>query len=283
LRFGVYAPNFGDYADPRALLALARDSEEAGWQGFFLYDHLVGDAYGVRPGDGVVDPWIALAGVAAVTSRVRIGPLVTAVSRRRPWKLAREVASLDHLSAGRAILGVGLGGRAAFAPFGEEADDRVRADRLDEGLELMAALWSGREVRHRGAHYRAEGVQFLPSPVQTPRPPVWVAGVWPNRRPFRRAARWDGVFPLSRSATLPTPAQIREIRDYVLTHRTDRGAFDLTVGGATVEPDDAAAPAASAEAGATWWLEWLGRERGPLEAMRARVRAGPPRLADHGC
>jgi predicted enzyme related to lactoylglutathione lyase len=211
MRFGVYVPNFGEYADPERLLELARDAESARWEGFFLYDHIVPDAHGCRPDDAIVDPWIALAAIAAVTERIRLGPLVTALARRRPWKLAREVASLDHLSRGRVVLGVGLGGRPAFESFGEEADERVRAQKLDEALEILVRLWSAEPTRFEGRHLRVNGVRFLPAPLQRPRPPVWVAGIWPGGAPFRRAARFDGVFPLSRTgwetraSSLPTP------------------------------------------------------------------------------
>lgn len=275
MRFGVYVPNFGDYADPRRLVELARDAERAGWHGFFLYDHILADARSALPADSVVDPWIALAAIAATTERIRFGPLVTPAARRRPWKLAREVAALDHLSRGRVVLGVGLGSRGGFAAFGEDPDDRVRADKLDETLAIVTALWTGEPVRFEGKHFRVDGVRFLPPPVQRPRPPIWVAGIWPHRPPFRRAARFDGVFPLCLTSRTPTPAEIREIAVYVAEHRAASVPFDLVVGGES-ERDAAAHVADCARAGATWWLEWLSRGRGGFEAMQARVRAGPP-------
>jgi alkanesulfonate monooxygenase SsuD/methylene tetrahydromethanopterin reductase-like flavin-dependent oxidoreductase (luciferase family) len=280
VRFGVYTPNFGEYSDPRLLASLAREAEDAGWDGFFVYDHIVGDAYGHRAGDGIADPWIALSAIALATERIRIGPLVTALARRRPWKLARETVSLDHLSAGRLTLGVGLGGRAAFESFGEDASDRVRAAKLDEGLQILTDLWRGEALSHHGAHFRVTTQAFLPRPLQSPRIPVWVAGIWPNRRPFRRAARWDGAFPLNQHGSLPSPAELRLIRAYVGLQRDLSAGFDLIVAGSTRDPgrDGSQRAERSAEAGATWWLEWLEPERGPLRAMRARVRQGPPRI-----
>jgi alkanesulfonate monooxygenase SsuD/methylene tetrahydromethanopterin reductase-like flavin-dependent oxidoreductase (luciferase family) len=278
VNFGVYVPNFGEYSDPRRLMSLARDAEVAGWHGFFLYDHIIGDAYGWHSGDGIVDPWIALSAIATSTERIRLGPLVTALARRRPWKVARELVSLDHLSGGRVVFGVGLGGDAAFDVFGEDPDPRVRAAKLDEALGLISQLWTGGQVQHNGTHFKVNGVEFLPRPLQSPRIPIWVAGVWPHTAPFRRAARWDGFFPLGRNAPLPTPAEIRQIKSLIGELRTDAAVHELVVAGATREPSESDIVAASAEAGATWWLEWLERSRGGFADMRARVQAGPPAI-----
>ena len=280
MRFGVYAPNFGEYADPRRLVSLAREAEMAGWHGFFLYDHIIGDAYGWRPGDDIVDPWVALSAIAATTNRIRLGPLVTPLARRRPGKVARELVSLDHLSGGRVVFGVGLGSEAAFDSFGENPDPHIRATKLDEALELICRLWTGDLVHHHGVYFHVNGVEFLPRPVQSPRIPIWVAGVWPNPAPFRRAASWDGVFPLSKNSPLPTPAEIREIKSLIGQYRTGASVHDLVVAGATSKPSHCDAVRASAEAGATWWLEWLGPDRGAFQDVCARVRGGPPALGD---
>ena len=202
MRYGVTLPNFGPYADARVLASLAREAEGAGWDGFFLWDHVL-----LVPWP-TVDPWIAMAAIALATERVRIGALVTPVPRRRPVKLAREIVTLDHLSRGRLILGVGIGaGPWEWDYLGEETDLRTRGDMLDEALELLEQLWTGEPVVHHGRfyHHRGDGgpqdtaerpVPFLPRPLQRPRVPPWVAGVWPNKRPFRRAARYDGLVPL---------------------------------------------------------------------------------------
>ncbi len=282
VRFGVNMPNFGDYGDPGVLVDIARDAEAAGWDGFFLWDHV---QFGRTSDVPVVDPWVALAAVAQATERLVLGPMVTPVPRRRPWKLAKETATLDVLAGGRTVFGVGLGAPpdADFADLGEEADARTRAAMLDEGLGLIDRFWTGEAVTHDGDHYRADEVRLLPRPVQRPRIPVWVAGFWPNKRPFRRAARWDGVFPIVWSDdgwTRMTPGVLAEIVGYVQEHREGDGPFDVVLADLTPpDPDEAGEELAPlAEAGLTWWQETLGMPDRPLDYYRERVRAGPPRL-----
>jgi len=193
---GLFLAPFDALADPRLLAELAARAEARGWDGIFLWDHV-----NYRPPvRAVLDPWVALSAIAAATTTLRLGPLVTPLSRRRVHKLARETATLDLLSRGRLILGVGLGSERnnELEPFGEVVDPRERARRLDDGLEQLTGYWGG---------------EFLPRPVQRPRIPVWVAARWPNRRPLRRAARWDGLFPIE----LPAPAQRAELADEVAT------------------------------------------------------------------
>ena len=181
MRHGLSLAPFGQLADPRVVAALAADAERAGFDGVFLWDHM----YRADPFRPVADPWIALAAVAAATDRIRLGPLVTPVARRRPQKLARETTTLDHLSGGRLIVGVGLGVNTGgeLTRFAEEDDDRIRGDRLDEGLDLLSRLWSGEEVSHHGPHFTADAVRFLPRPVQEPRIPIWVAAPTGRGRP----------------------------------------------------------------------------------------------------
>jgi alkanesulfonate monooxygenase SsuD/methylene tetrahydromethanopterin reductase-like flavin-dependent oxidoreductase (luciferase family) len=300
MRFGVTVPNFGEYFHPRRLATLARDAEQAGWDGFFVWDHVL--AWPTP----MADPWVALAAAAVTTERIRLGPLVTPLPRRRPTKLAREIVSLDHLSDGRLILGVGTGsGPWEWDHLGEVSDPRIRGAMLDEGLTLLAALLSGEPVRHSGDFYLFQGdggpgdpgiaaVPFLPPPVQRPRVPIWVAGTWPGTAPFRRAARWDGVVPAARGDRVVnylTPGEVRSLTDVVHRHRT-AGAdetFDVVITGRTGQ--DAVADAAllrrQADAGATWWLEdvspwaygWNWTGPWPVQRMDARVRAGPPLAA----
>ncbi len=278
MKCGIWVPNFGDYADPGVLVSLARDAEAAGWDGLFLWDHV--HRREVVP---TLDPWVGLAAVAAATRHMRIGTLVTPLPRRRPTKLAREVTTLDHLSRGRVVLGVGLGSppESEFAALGEDPDAKLRAQKLDEGLAVLEGLWSGEAFSFAGEHYRIEHAVFLPRPFQEPRPPIWVAGVWPARPGFRRAARFDGVFPIQRGGGRLAPGTVREIVAFVEQHRTGSGPFDVLVSGETT-PDDPAAGgdtlSAYRKAGATWWLEWIGWRRGSLAEMRARVRAGPLEL-----
>ena len=284
MRFAVYLANFGTYADPHAVVRVARAAEAAAWDGLFLWDHLA-------PPDSeplatpVTDPWVAMAAIAARTERLRLGIMVVALARRRPWKVAREAASMDHLCGGRFALGAGLGSgeRSEFEAFAEEADRRVRADRLDEGLEIVDGLWSGAPYRFTGRHYRVEEAEFVPRPVQRPRIPIWIAGRWPARRPFRRAARWDGVFPTFEGvghAEMPTPERFAEAVRYTLEHRDAGEPFDVALEGQTEGGDrraDAAVVERFAEHGLTWWVEKLGWFRGTVDEVRERIRHGPPR------
>ncbi len=193
MKYGLDVSIAGSYANPRVLADLAAEAEEAGWDGFFVWDALF---FGNQLDIPMADPWVALAAIAVKTRRLRLGAMVTPLARHRPWQVARAAVSLDHLSAGRLIVGVGLGYQALdFEAFGEEADPMIRAEKLDEGLQIMNGLWTGEPFSFQGKHYQVNHVQFLPKPTQTPRIPIWVAGYWPNKRPFRRAARWDGVYP----------------------------------------------------------------------------------------
>lgn len=282
MKFAIDVPNHGPYSDPHLLLELAGEAEAAGWDGFFIWDHLV---RWNDPSLPLVDPWVALAAIAARTERIRLGPMVTPLARRRPWKVARETVSLDHLSGGRLILGVGLGSRdqAEFTAFGDVGDRKVRAEMLDEGLDILAGLWQGRPFQYQGRRYRLEETLFWPPPVQSPRIPIWVAGTWPNKPPFRRAARWDGVF-VQRAGQSQTemmsPDEIREVRAYIGQFRQTGVPFDIAHAGllpGRSAAEDAGIAAAYASAGVTWWLEHITPNRGPLEAMQARIRQGPPR------
>ncbi len=279
MKFGLSIPNFGSFADVRRTVQFAVEAEEAGWDGLFLWDHLVGEA---TMGPTRIDPWITLAAIAARTSRLRLGPMVTPLPRRRPWKVAREAVTLDHLSGGRLILGLGLGfPREEFTTFDEEADDRVRAQKLDEGLHILTGLWSGQPFSYEGRHYRVKETTFLPSPLQTPRIPLWLAGVWPNRAPMRRAARWDGAFPIDMDPEhgfIPPVETARQILDYVQQHRSTDGPFDFVLAGQTEIATAARRIEPYARVGVTWWLETISDWLGPWEAMRARMLEGPPRL-----
>jgi alkanesulfonate monooxygenase SsuD/methylene tetrahydromethanopterin reductase-like flavin-dependent oxidoreductase (luciferase family) len=287
LQFGLFLPNFGaGFGTPAAVAELAQEAERAGWDGFFLWDH-------VAPGLDVpvVDPWIGLAAVAVATERLRIGALVTPLPRRRPWDVARQTVALDHLSKGRLVFGAGIGsGRPSeWEGLGEETDPRERAALLDEGLAILAGLWSGEDFRYEGSHFRVARTRFLPTPIQRPRIPVWLASYWPNRRPLRRAARWDGVFPLFRGVPIDDEAScLAEVVATVRAHRESDAFFDVvhcgapSVGAAGTRRAERVARVA--EAGATWWLERLTPEdfggdwktRWPAQAILDQVRAGPP-------
>jgi alkanesulfonate monooxygenase SsuD/methylene tetrahydromethanopterin reductase-like flavin-dependent oxidoreductase (luciferase family) len=188
MNYGVYLSSVGDYSNPSLLADLALEAEEYGWDGVFIWDH-------IGQPNAAADPWVALAAMAMKTKKVKLGPIVTPVARRRPWKLARETATLDHLSNGRLILGVGLGWSAnEFEAFGENGEPRIRAQKLDEGLDIITSLWRGKPFSYHGEHFQVKEACFLPSPIQTPRIPIWACGAWGDKKaPFRRAARWDGA------------------------------------------------------------------------------------------
>jgi len=256
---------------------LAREAEEAGWDGFFLWDHIIAGAEGVP----MLDVWVTLSAIAMNTSRIRLGATVTPLARRRPWKLARETVTLDHLCGGRLIVGAGLGVDEDYAPFGEDCDARLRAAKLDEGLDILTGLWRGEPFEYHGQVYQVERTTFSPPSLQQPRIPVWVGGWWPTKAPFRRAARWDGVIPLKQSGdNLLTPQEVREMGEYIRQQRTCDGPFDVAIinWSDPSDPQGAAEKvAAYAEAGTTWWLESLYMQQNSLEAMRERIWQGPPK------
>ncbi|GHO92543.1 luciferase-like protein [Reticulibacter mediterranei] len=289
MRYGIYVPIFGPYGDALVLANLAQEAEEAGWDGFFLWD-LVSRTTLAPTIDPMVDPWIAMAAIALRTSTIRLGPLVTLLSRRRPWIIARQTVSLDHLSAGRLILGVGSGGGYFdFEALGEATNPKTLGALLDESLEVLSGLWSGEPYHHEGAYFHIKKAQFLPRPVQSPRIPIWVAGEWPAKAPLRRAANFDGVIPVGRDVPLTgmlTPAQIQEIVRYVASQPGYTAPFEVVHSGITTGIDaaqDREIVAAYEQVGVTWWAEKIVPERWgswtnwPLEAMRARIRLGPPR------
>jgi alkanesulfonate monooxygenase SsuD/methylene tetrahydromethanopterin reductase-like flavin-dependent oxidoreductase (luciferase family) len=276
VRFGVYLPTVKEFADVGLLAELAREAEQRGWDGVFVWD-VIALSLDDEPWPQV-DAWVALAAIATATSRVRIGPIVEAVARRRPWKLARETMSVDRLSRGRLVLAVGLGADAEseFEAFGEDGDERVRAQKLDEGLELVTKFWRGKKVKYRGRHFRVDQAAFLPTPVQVPRIPIWVGGAWPNPAPLRRALRWDGFVPIHPDwpDAVLTPADYREMRRRV-TRERGADSFDLVVM-TTYSGDRPAMTLREIEkyerAGVTWWLQ----SGDTLAKLRAAIRRGPP-------
>jgi alkanesulfonate monooxygenase SsuD/methylene tetrahydromethanopterin reductase-like flavin-dependent oxidoreductase (luciferase family) len=279
MRYGLSLPNHGDYGDIHRIVELAVLAEESGWDGFFLWDHIA------RGSGDQIDPWIAMGAIAAQTNRLRLGMLVTPLARRRPWKVAREIVTLDHLSNGRMVLGVGLGDFQGkeFENFGEAAEQRQRGEMLDEGLEINTGLQSGEVFRYAGKHYKIGRTVFNPRPVQKPRVPVWVAGKWPNKKPFRRAARWDGVVPIHRSRSIKqqlTLDEVQEIMDFIQQCRTIDTPFDFCLSGvlpAKKLSEDRAIVAPYEQAGVTWWIEFVYSSTGSVKNNTERIRFGPPR------
>jgi alkanesulfonate monooxygenase SsuD/methylene tetrahydromethanopterin reductase-like flavin-dependent oxidoreductase (luciferase family) len=274
VKFGIHIANFGSFGDPSVLAGLAADAEASGWNGFFVWDHVLGDASWRTP---MVDPWISLAAIATATKQIRLGALVTAVPRRRPWQLARETTTLDHLSGGRLVVGVGLGNpaQAEFEHFGEDGDIRRRARRLDEGLAILDGLWSGEPFAFHGEEYDVRETVFLPTPIQRPRPPVWVAVHGTNRGPVRRAARWDGAFPEDPTGRRLTPEAVAMLLADISDQRQAGGPYDMVIAGQSDDLADGELAAYEA-AGVTWWLEAIWPDVVLVEA-RGRIRSGVPR------
>jgi alkanesulfonate monooxygenase SsuD/methylene tetrahydromethanopterin reductase-like flavin-dependent oxidoreductase (luciferase family) len=265
VRHGLFLPIFDGLAEPGEVARLAAEAEERGWDGVFVWDHV---AYS-EPVSAIADPWVTLAAIACSTESVRLGPMITPLPRRRPIQVAREVSTLDRLSAGRVTLGVGIGddGARELSATGEQTDPRVRGEMLDEGLEVLAAAWSGEEVRHRGRHYVLDGLAVGPVPVQRPGPPVWVALRHGNPAPLRRAARHDGMFPIG----IEHPDQLASVVAEVTALRPSGAqAFDVAVGG---RPDVDHRPYEAA--GATWWMTSFSPFDVRVDEVRAVLRTGP--------
>jgi len=269
--------------EAREQVDLARAAEDAGWDGVFTWD-------GIHVGDDIetYDPWTLMAAFAGVTQRVILGAIIHPLPRRKPWEVARQAVTVDRLSDGRLVLPAGLGALddAGVTGFGEPQERRVRAERLDESLEILTGLWSGEPYEFHGRHYDFQGpLAFRPTPVQRPRIPIWVVGAWPSDRSMHRALRFDGWLPywLSKRddpdglARPDSPDQLAEARDWIAARRSLEG-FEIIVEGSTPmdNPSGAAATVeAWAAAGATWWIEvdWSSFDVAP---QRRRIEAGPP-------
>ncbi len=286
MRFGIDIPNFFDFADPDTVVRLASEAEANGWEGFFVWDHI--NLFQTWTGP-MADPWILLAAIAQATDRIKLGPLVTPLPRRRPWKVARETVTLDHLSHGRLVFGAGLGfpPETEYAAFGEHPDLARRAAMLDEGLQVLTGLWCAEPFEYQGRFYTVERTTFAPAPVQKPRIPIWIGGTWPKAGVVKRAARWDGFVPmilLPNGEPAPIePQDVAEMTERVSELREGQGPdelFEMVVSDEVVElaPRDRGKLRALEAAGATWWLEVLSTRHLPMEAMFERIRQGPPVL-----
>jgi alkanesulfonate monooxygenase SsuD/methylene tetrahydromethanopterin reductase-like flavin-dependent oxidoreductase (luciferase family) len=274
MHYGIVMSNLDDCADPRLAIRLARAAEEAGWEAFFVWDHL-----GFVWGSASSDPWISLSAVAVYTTRLKLGTAITPLARRRPQVVANALGSLDLLSGGRMIFGAGLGGVSEeFTAVGEPGAVKQRAAMLDEGLTVLDRLCSGEMVMHHGQYYDVENVSLAPLPFQRPRIPIWIGGESPPA--LRRAARWDGwLAPTTSPDGTPImdkdPGRIAEMVAEIRRHRTTDTPFEVAVDGYS-GPGDPTLPHAYEAAGATWWLESIHGIRGSLDEMNARVEAGPP-------
>jgi alkanesulfonate monooxygenase SsuD/methylene tetrahydromethanopterin reductase-like flavin-dependent oxidoreductase (luciferase family) len=273
MKFSLNLMNFGYLGEVSVLADVAKEAEDFGWDAIFLWDHVNWTDMGFH-----VDPWIALGLIADRTSRVKIGTAITPIARRRPTKLAREILTLHQMSGGRFVFGAGSGAWSSeFDDLGESGDLRVRADMLDEGLELLKKTWSGEPFEHQGSHYQAKGQTFCPGGADIP---IWLGGTWPNRGPFRRAARFDGVMAMSQDFNNPlSTGDVSDIRQFVTDHQNSKTPFDLAV--ALNTTNDRVADIERAQsyenAGADWWQEGVYPPAESLDELRKTVRNGPPR------
>jgi alkanesulfonate monooxygenase SsuD/methylene tetrahydromethanopterin reductase-like flavin-dependent oxidoreductase (luciferase family) len=280
LRFALELSGAGATADPRILAELAHVAEASGWHGIFLEDYIVHHSV---PGIPTTDPVVALAAMATSTTELRLGTEVTPLSRRRPWKVAREFITLDHLSGGRMVLGVGLGDTSdpGFGGAGEESSSSLRAEMLDESLEIIAGLCTGEPFSFSG-HYRIEEMTFRPTPLQSPRFPIWIGGGWPNPGVKRRALRWDGICTYMEMGTFDewqdqTPEYVAEVRRLITERRGSPNGYDIVTGGRSRGEDweaDRRTIASLDEAGATWWVEYI-EASDDLDAHHEKIARGP--------
>jgi alkanesulfonate monooxygenase SsuD/methylene tetrahydromethanopterin reductase-like flavin-dependent oxidoreductase (luciferase family) len=277
MKYGFVLPR----GDARVAADLAHEGEQAGWDGFFVWEPVWGN-----------DAWVSLTAAAMRTDRIRLGTMLSPISRMRPWELASKTASLDNLSNGRVILSVGLGAiDTGFESFGEVTDRKTRAELVDEGLDILMGLWRGQPFNYDGKHYHIKATEFQPPapPVQKPRIPIWVVGAWPSKKSMRRALRCDGLLPavIDQGKVRfgpPTLDELRAMTAYVQANRTEATPFDIVMEGTT--PGDDRARAADmvrpwADAGATWWNEalWDAAQSADWQTLvRQRLRQGPPRI-----
>jgi hypothetical protein len=273
MNYGFVLPS----GDARTAAEFAHEAEAAGWDGFFVWEPVWG-----------VDAWVSLTAAAMQTECIRLGTMLSPISRMRPWKLASETATLDHLSCGRVILSVGLGALdTGFEEFGEVTERRIRAELLDEGLDILTGLWRGQPFNYEGKHYKIKETSFYPppAPVQKPRIPIWVVGAWPRTKSMQRALRYDGLLASVMDddgkvrVTGPTPEEVGAMKAYVDANRSQITPFDIIIEGET--PGDTPKKAAAlvrrwAEVGATWWIETMWSTLVAGQVL-ARIQQGPPR------
>ncbi len=295
-RFAVAVPNLGPFANPAAIVSLALLAEEAGWDGFFLWDHLLWTW--PEPTD-VIEPWPVLGAIAQTTTRLMIGTMVTPVARRRPWQLAREVITLDHLSRGRMMLGVGLGSPDEdFTPFWphpssaraptprelEAAEHRERWRRFHDGLQLLDQLLRGATADRDDALLTARDVTLRPRAYRNRTIPILVGGRATTMRGLHLAAEHAGGVPIAFDQESPGQPSLQQVRTYATTIR--QAAAPRTPVVAIWAHTDGRPRAASdikpyIDAGVDWWIETVpgGEEtddpRNTIDFLRKRITVGP--------
>jgi alkanesulfonate monooxygenase SsuD/methylene tetrahydromethanopterin reductase-like flavin-dependent oxidoreductase (luciferase family) len=265
MRQGVFFPAFDGVADPNRLAELAVEAESAGWDGIFLWDHLLYGGGVTR----ILDPYVSLAAIASATTKIQLGPMVTPLIRRRPQIVARQAVTLDLLSHGRLILGFGIGDDGdigELSRFGEVTDAVVRGEMLSEGLEVLTGLLSGEPVHHVGEHFTITDVMFQPTAARAGGIPIWLATRWPNVAPLRRAAHYGGVFVIS----MKDPDDVAQLRAQLESFGAVLEHFDVVVSGFI--GDD---PSPWAKSGVDWFLSWIGPYNLDFDEVREMIAAGP--------
>jgi alkanesulfonate monooxygenase SsuD/methylene tetrahydromethanopterin reductase-like flavin-dependent oxidoreductase (luciferase family) len=285
MKFGF----IGSYGTPAQQVRLAQECEAHGWDGFFTWDGVSLEESGFDAGP-TWDPFALLGAIAAVTERITLGAMVFAFPRRRPWELAQQVLTIDHLSGGRLVLPVGVGvpiDRAFTSVPGQPTSLRDRAHALDEVLAWLERSWSGEAFEHAGEQVSTGTFRFPEPPVHG-RVPVWPVAVWdaqrPPRRSLDRALRWDGIVPQVRGESPEDaeagPAEIRELVSWISEQRgPEAGPFDVVFQGRLDADAEVAQRQArdAADAGATWWIDsWWDPATVTHESLLERVRQGPP-------
>ena len=277
MKYALDVAPLGDLSDPRVLVRLAERAEAAGWDGFSTWDTL-----GLAMDTVAADPFVALAGVAAATERVALLASVIVLPRRRPQLVAQAAASLDLLSNGRLVLGIGAGGdEPDYTAFGEDWTSAVRVARMDEAAVILDGFLRGEAVTSPGPDFRVDGVGIGPRPEQRPRPPIWMGASRPGG--IRRAARWDGWIAVTVAGDgVSLGVTPDELADKVaMAHEARRAAglegvpFDVAVYGQAGL--GGFGPADFEAAGATWWLENVSPTRGSVDDLLAIAAAGPSR------
>ena len=278
IKYGISLIQFNEFSDPNLVVEFAVEAEKAGWDGIFLCDHLF---YSREPVNSISETWVLLSAIAAKTQNIKIGTYVSPLPRYHPWQFAKITATLDVLSNGRLILGLGIGGPdVEYEAFGEKYDTKILAEKLEESLDILQGLWSGQPYSYSGKHYSLENVCLLPKPVQSPRIPIILGGTWPNKRPFIRATNFDGVAPIHKNFPQElTAEEFQEISTLIKQHRTSNEPFEILKSGTGFfAPEMRVEMIQSyANAGITWWLEHVNTLMQPsVEAMRKIVKQGPP-------
>lgn len=279
IKYGISLINFNELADPEIIIDLAIEAEKAGWDGIFLPEHQVFDKKAIYH---ITETWVLLSAIASRTEKIKIGTGVVALPRYNPWWFAKMTATLDVLSKGRLILGLGLGGpETEFETFGEEYDLKFFAEKMDESLEIIQGLWTGEPFSFSGNHYTIKEATFLPKPIQAPRIPLIFGGMWPSKKPFIRGAKYDGIMPIHKNFPQDlTPDELKQIISIVNSHRSVDDPFEIMISGTGFFTPDRRVELIQPyiDIGITWWLEHVNTLMQPsVGAMRELVKQGPPK------